>query len=112
MPASPRPYCVAPRCPHRSVPGSTRCEAHSLEFYRLFPRAPKATPRERGYGGKWASISARVRREVGACEACMGMDDLTVDHVVPLSAGGTHERGNLRVLCRSCHGRRTAGGAA
>jgi len=27
---------------------------------------------------------------------------------VPLSAGGGHESANLRVLCLSCHGRRSA----
>ncbi|MEW2302564.1 HNH endonuclease [Streptomyces sp. NPDC006655] len=32
--------------------------------------------------------------------------DLTVDHVVPLAAGGTHDRANLRVLCRGCNARK------
>jgi 5-methylcytosine-specific restriction endonuclease McrA len=31
----------------------------------------------------------------------------TVDHIVPLSAGGTHDLGNLRASCRSCN---SAGG--
>lgn len=33
---------------------------------------------------------------------------LTVDHIVPLAAGGTHDRSNLRVLCDRCNGRKAA----
>jgi 5-methylcytosine-specific restriction endonuclease McrA len=33
----------------------------------------------------------------------------TVDHVVALAEGGTHERWNLRAACRACN---SAGGAA
>lgn len=31
---------------------------------------------------------------------------LEVDHIVPISKGGTHELANLRVLCRYCHKKR------
>lgn len=31
-----------------------------------------------------------------------------VDHVVPLSAGGTHRPDNLQCLCVACHSRKTA----
>lgn len=39
------------------------------------------------------------------CEACGSQNDLTVDHIVPRSLGGTDDIGNLRVLCRNCHNR-------
>lgn len=37
-----------------------------------------------------------------------GGQKLTVDHVVPLASGGTHDRSNLQVLCSSCNGRKAA----
>ncbi|MGA5819719.1 HNH endonuclease [Kitasatospora sp. NPDC094028] len=32
--------------------------------------------------------------------------DLTADHVVPLARGGSSTAENVRVLCRSCNGRK------
>lgn len=50
----------------------------------------------------------RVRsRDCGLCQDCLergivrpGTD---VDHIVPLSAGGTDSDDNKRLLCRTCH---------
>ena len=36
------------------------------------------------------------------CQRC-GKPANTADHIVPLSAGGTHELANLRALCQSCN---------
>jgi 5-methylcytosine-specific restriction endonuclease McrA len=51
-----------------------------------------------------------VKRERGAvCEECgqpgAPGDPLQVHHVRQVSEGGGHERGNLRVLHKSCHAR-------
>jgi 5-methylcytosine-specific restriction endonuclease McrA len=39
-------------------------------------------------------------QECGKCGTC---EDLTVDHVLPLSKGGSHTTDNLQILCRSCN---------
>jgi 5-methylcytosine-specific restriction endonuclease McrA len=39
----------------------------------------------------------------GQCETCGVHGELTRDHIVPLIAGGTNERANIRLLCRSCN---------
>lgn len=37
------------------------------------------------------------------CAECNSADDLTIDHITPLSRGGGDELANLRFLCRSCN---------
>lgn len=37
------------------------------------------------------------------CAYCGSTDELQVDHIVPLKHGGTNDRSNLQVLCRSCN---------
>jgi 5-methylcytosine-specific restriction enzyme A len=53
-----------------------------------------------------------LRRANGRCEQCGTRSRrLQVDHIVPLSAGGTHDASNLQVLCSgpgSCHARKSA----
>lgn len=54
------------------------------------------------------SIPQSVRREIFErdryrCVACESWSHLQIDHIVPVSAGGTDEPGNLQTLCRSCN---------
>jgi hypothetical protein len=59
---------------------------------------------------KWASryISDAVRQAVmeragNKCQACGTKDALELDHILPISQGGTGEESNLQVLCRPCN---------
>lgn len=55
-----------------------------------------------------------IKRAGGRCEwldggrRCGSRDRVQVDHITPLSQGGSHHLGNLRVLCRPHHDRKTA----
>lgn len=49
------------------------------------------------------SLYATIYERDVACVQCGAMDDLTIDHIVPLSRGGTTEEKNLQVLCRPCN---------
>jgi 5-methylcytosine-specific restriction endonuclease McrA len=56
------------------------------------------------------SIRADVKREVwtkanNQCENCGSTYALQIDHIQPQSLGGTHDEGNLRLLCRTCNQR-------
>ena len=43
-------------------------------------------------------------KELGnVCRLCGTIEKLTLNHIVPVSAGGTHEKSNLEVLCMSCN---------
>jgi 5-methylcytosine-specific restriction enzyme A len=101
MAVAPRAFCLVTGCRARSVPGSRKCEAH-----RTAP-APKVA--EAVYHSReWHAARARALRDNPWCAWCHATTGLSVDHIVPLSAGGGHEAANLRVLCLSCHGRRSA----
>jgi len=56
------------------------------------------------------SIPKALRREVfrdasHQCSNCGSRFALEIDHKLPQSLGGGHDRGNLRILCRSCNQR-------
>lgn len=51
---------------------------------------------------EWAIIVAWW----GKCLVCGTRDDLTVDHVVPLSRGGSNGVSNLQPLCGPCNSRK------
>lgn len=42
------------------------------------------------------------------CAECGCKRDLTVDHVLPLSKGGSSDLYNLQILCRACNSRKGA----
>lgn len=58
------------------------------------------------FGHRWDVL----RRDGGTCVACGSTEHLTVDHILPVSRGGTNEPDNLQCLCRHCNstkGKRT-----
>lgn len=60
-----------------------------------------------------AHISNSVRQHVYArdahqCVACGATDRLSLDHIVPWSAGGSDKADNLRTLCVPCNSRKGA----
>lgn len=38
-----------------------------------------------------------------SCLKCGSNKDLTIDHVIPVSMGGTNHHSNLQLLCRKCN---------
>lgn len=45
----------------------------------------------------------RALTPLGPCCECGGWSDMTWDHIIPISMGGTNSWQNLRALCRSCN---------
>ena len=51
----------------------------------------------------WARLRRSVlKEELHVCYLC-SCEASSVDHVVPVSQGGTHDRSNLRAVCEACH---------
>jgi 5-methylcytosine-specific restriction endonuclease McrA len=52
-----------------------------------------------------------LRRDSGLCQICekSGRFSLAseVDHIIPLSKGGSDDEDNLQSICRSCHDDKT-----
>src|SRR5690625_7295879 len=44
----------------------------------------------------------------GECQRCSTTHNLTIDHIVPLSMGGSWHRNNLQLLCRRCNRKKGA----
>jgi DNA-directed RNA polymerase subunit RPC12/RpoP len=54
------------------------------------------------------AVLAIFARDGYRCLECGAREDLSVDHIQPVSKGGTDDAANLRTLCRSCNSRKGA----
>lgn len=66
--------------------------------------------RQTGNGGFFtaADIAAIYQRQQGRCAACPSINDLEIDHILPVVLGGTSNPSNLQLLCLPCN--RSKGG--
>lgn len=55
-----------------------------------------------------AAIRARDRGLCGICGIHVALEDQSLDHVIPLAAGGTHEPSNVQLAHRVCNSRKGA----
>lgn len=76
----------------------------------VFEYAARRTARIRGSSRlERIDRAAIVRRDGSMCYLCNGhltRLQITLDHVYPVSRGGTHTADNLRVACRACNSRK------
>ncbi|MVO87412.1 HNH endonuclease [Streptomyces sp. p1417] len=85
--------CVAPavtdgRCQdHQARRGWNRTSARNADRPRDWSRRRSRT----------------LVRDRFTCQRCGAREDLEVDHIVPVSRGGSWEPDNLWTLCRACH---------
>ena len=59
------------------------------------------------YIGKVDGMNPIVAKEVferdnSTCRYCGTLDNLTIDHIIPLTKGGNNNANNLQTLCQNC----------
>lgn len=85
------------------------CEKHEKEENKRYEKYDRNPAVRRRYGRAWKRIRDSYVKSHPFCELCYEKGVLVrteeVHHKTPLSMGGTHERGNLIALCKSCHAR-------
>ena len=66
------------------------------------PTHPDSRPKRKSLGA--SKVIAVMSKSHGQCLACGSKDNLQVDHILPVSRGGTNELDNLQMLCQRCNG--------
>ena len=90
--------CGRDGCPEVVI-GANYCTAHA-------PAPWAGSTRNQHNPIGWARIRARVlRRDNNTCVYC-GAPATEVDHVVPVSRGGSHSTTNLVASCKACNAKR------
>ncbi|WP_424214795.1 HNH endonuclease [Streptomyces sp. BI20] len=81
---------------------SERCEQHA-------PKGGwKLSARNKSRPSNWSSLRGRVlARDRFTCQRCGIRENLQVDHIKPVSKGGSWGLENLWVLCGKCHALKT-----
>lgn len=114
--AAPRP-CRYPGCGALVRDGSGYCTAHQASAKKRTGFSKTLSRHERGYGAAWDKLRKVVlARDCGLCQPCMAAARVTpgniVDHIIAKAEGGTDDLGNLQVICKPCHVKKTATEAA
>ena len=63
-----------------------------------------AYQQKRRAGGKFPrELWEQKKKEIGCCIMCSEKSNLTIDHKIPVSKGGTNDIENLQPLCLICN---------
>lgn len=118
-PRKPKKQCKRPNC-QRDATGRGLCRRHwGIEYRRENPEVMAAISQRRRArqqnapvndftSEQWTEIKAAYKQR---CAYCHKRRKLTVDHVVPLSRGGSNTASNIVPACRSCNSSKNAGPA-
>ena len=73
------------------------------EKRRAYKAARRAAKRDCAVGLKPADLSTLRAKYGKRCAICGDNGRLTIDHIIPLKAGGQHVARNIQFLCHPCN---------
>jgi 5-methylcytosine-specific restriction protein A len=79
--------------------GGTRCPT----CHRNHDRTRRPTPNQRGYDATYKAARRAILAGGPACAICHTAPATTIDHITPVSLGGSNELTNLRPACHPCN---------
>lgn len=107
---------------HRHYAARPEVHARRLAQSRAYRKTPKGLESARYYNERRRARKLKVKGSFtkeewlkvrdatdGVCSYCgkyVGVEKLTLDHIVPLSKGGTNYITNIRAICKRCNSRR------
>lgn len=102
MPSAALRYCAVPRCKNLVRTGP-RCAEHARPSWPVRPSA-----RARGYTYEWDRASREMRERGDPCVDCNVNKAEELDHIIPLSKGGSTDPWlNGAGRCGPCHDRKS-----
>jgi len=61
-------------------------------------------PERRAWNSVRKTMTEKVlARDPHMCANCGSINELEIDHIIPLARGGTNDLDNLRILCKKCN---------
>lgn len=78
-------------------------QPHYKEVASVIPSPPNWNDSGKTAGGVTESVRIKILERDGQCMQCQSKEDLTLDHIIPRSLGGSHDESNLQTLCRKCN---------
>ena len=59
----------------------------------------------KNHNKKKTKLTSKARKKLlgERCRICRTTEDLSINHIIPISAGGTDDSENLETLCRKCN---------
>lgn len=95
------------RNPEKVKSYNDRYRANNLDKFAQYARDRRALKASAQGSFTLEEFKALCEEHNNKCLCCGTMKKLTVDHIVPLSKGGSHSIDNIQPLCGSCNSKKS-----